>query len=366
MRTPEDNVLRLLLVLISIAFAWVLRPFAGALLWGVVFAIVFAPVYRRLERKLRGRSSLAAIATELIIVVMLILPLIFVMSALMGEVRGLYQGILSGTLSPARYLENLFAVAPPWVLDLLQHFGISSLGEMQARASAALLRVSQLIAPRLLNLGQNILAFGLGLFVMLYLLFFLLREGTALATHIGEAIPMRAERVDALFGRFAAVVRATVKSNLAIAVLQGAFGALIFMLLGIRSPVLWGVLMAILSLLPLVGAILVWLPTAIYLLMTGSVWKGAILIVYGLLVIGLVDNVVRPLMVGKDARMPDYLVLLSTLGGISVFGVNGFIIGPLIAALFVATWDIFVSDTRERVTGVLKAPRRGSSSKSSV
>ncbi len=154
--------------------------------------------------------------------------------------------------------------------------------------------------------------------------------------------------MDALFGRFAAVVRATVKSNLAIAALQGAFGALIFMLLGIRSPILWGALMAILSLLPLVGAILVWLPTALYLMMSGSTWQGVILIVYGLLVIGLVDNVVRPLMVGKDARLPDYLVLLSTLGGISVFGVNGFIIGPLIAALFVATWDIFVSDARER------------------
>ena len=348
MRTPEDNVLRLLLVFISIAFAWILRPFAGALLWGVVFAIVFAPLYRRLEGWMRGRSSFAAIATELIIVVMLILPLIFVASALMGEVTGLYQGIQSGALSPARYLEHLFAVAPPWVLGALEHFGITSLGEVQARASTALLRASQLVAPRVLNLGHNILGFTLALFVMLYMLFFLLREGVALVAHVRDAVPMRAERVDALFGRFAAVVRATVKSNLAIAALQGAFGALIFMLLGIRSPILWGALMAILSLLPLVGAILVWLPTALYLMMSGSTWQGVTLIVYGLLVIGLVDNVVRPLMVGKDARVPDYLVLISTLGGISVFGVNGFIIGPLIAALFVATWDIFVSDARER------------------
>lgn len=348
MRTPEDNVLRLLLLSISIAFAWVLRPFAGALLWGVVFAIVFAPVYRCLERRLRGRSSLAALATELIVVVMLILPLILVTSALMGEVRDLYQGIQSGALSPARYLQNLFAVAPPWVLDSLRYFGITDLGELQARASTALLQASQRVASRLLNLGQHILAFAVALFVMLYLLFFLLREGTALAVHIGEAIPMRAERVDALFGRFAAVVRATVKSNLVIAVLQGTFGALIFMLLGIRSPILWGALMAMLSLLPLVGAILVWLPTALYLMISGFAWQGVVLVVYGVLVIGLVDNVVRPFIVGKDARMPDYLVLLSTLGGISVFGVNGFIIGPLIAALFVATWDIFAADARER------------------
>jgi predicted PurR-regulated permease PerM len=348
MRTPEDNVLRLLLVVISIAFLWILRPFAGALLWGVVFAIVFAPVYRRLERGLRGRGVLAALITELIIVVLLIVPLIFVAMALTGEVKGLYQGILSGALSPSRHLETLYEVAPPWVLDLLEHFGLSSLGETQARTSAALIRASQIIAPRILGLGHTVLSFGLALFVMLYVLFFLLREGTALAAHIGEALPMRQARVDALFGRFAAVVRATVKSNLAIAVLQGAFGALIFMLLGIRSPVLWGMLMAVLSLLPLVGAILVWLPAALYLMLSGAAWQGVILVVYGVLVIGLVDNVVRPLMVGKDARMPDYVVLLSTLGGISVFGANGFIIGPLIAALFIATWDIFASDARER------------------
>jgi predicted PurR-regulated permease PerM len=118
-------------------------------------------------------------------------------------------------------------------------------------------------------------------------------------------------------------------------------GGLIFWILGIQGPVLWGVLMAFLSLLPAVGAGLIWLPVAIYFIATGGVWQGVILIAYGVFVIGLVDNVLRPILVGKDTKMPDYVVLISTLGGMALFGLTGFVIGPVIAALFIATWDLF-------------------------
>ena len=129
------------------------------------------------------------------------------------------------------------------------------------------------------------------------------------------------------------------------ALVQGALGGLILWLLGIGGPVLWGALMAVLSLLPAVGAAIVWLPVAVYLLATGAVWKGVVLIAYGMLVIGLIDNILRPILVGKDTQMPDYLVLISTLGGIATMGLNGFVIGPVIAALFITLWD-FVSASR--------------------
>jgi predicted PurR-regulated permease PerM len=131
-----------------------------------------------------------------------------------------------------------------------------------------------------------------------------------------------------------------IKGNILVAALQGALGGIIFWLLGIHAPVLWGVVMALLSLLPAVGAALVWLPVAIYFLATGSVWQGVLLIGYGALVISLVDNFLRPFLVGKDTKMPDYLVLISTLGGIAAFGLNGFVIGPVIAAMFIAVWDL--------------------------
>ena len=136
------------------------------------------------------------------------------------------------------------------------------------------------------------------------------------------------------------------KGNLVVAILQGSLGGLIFWLLGIQAPLLWAAVMTVLSLLPAVGAAVVWVPVAIYLFATGEVWRGVVLMLYGALIISLVDNLVRPILVGKDTKMPDYLVLISTLGGIAVFGINGFLLGPIVAAMFIAVWDIFATSKR--------------------
>jgi predicted PurR-regulated permease PerM len=143
-----------------------------------------------------------------------------------------------------------------------------------------------------------------------------------------------------LLDKFAVVVRAMIKGTILVAIVQGFLGGLIFWLLGIHAPVLWGVVMAFMSLLPAVGAAVVWFPVALYLLATGALLKGIILIAFGAGVIGLVDNLLRPYLVGKDTAMPDYVVLISTLGGIAIFGLNGFVVGPLIAAMFIAVWGI--------------------------
>jgi len=136
------------------------------------------------------------------------------------------------------------------------------------------------------------------------------------------------------------VVRAMVKGTILVAIAQGFLGGLIFWALGIHAPVLWGVIMAFLSLVPALGAAVVWVPVALYLLATGAMMKGIVLIAFGAGVIGLVDNVMRPYLVGKDTAMPDYVVLISTLSGIAIFGLNGFVVGPLIAAMFIAVWGI--------------------------
>jgi predicted PurR-regulated permease PerM len=197
------------------------------------------------------------------------------------------------------------------------------------------------IASQALTVSQSTLDFVVSLGVMLYLLFFLLRDGQALVLRMKKAIPLRAEQQNALFANFTVVIRATVKGDIFVAILQGAMGGLAFWFLGVRAALLWAVLMAFLSLLPAIGAALVWLPVAIYFLATGSLWHGIFLIVYGVLVIGLVDNLLRPMLVGKATKIPDYIVLISTLGGIQSFGLHGFIVGPVIAAMFLAAWDIF-------------------------
>jgi predicted PurR-regulated permease PerM len=139
------------------------------------------------------------------------------------------------------------------------------------------------------------------------------------------------------------VIRATIKGNVAVAAAQGIIGGLTFSLMGLQGSLLWGALMAFLSLLPAVGAALIWGPVAIYFLAVGAIGKSLGLIFVGVFVIGLVDNILRPLLVGKDTQMPDYVVLMSTIGGIALFGINGFVIGPVIAALFMAAWDLFAS-----------------------
>ena len=341
MRTFEDRVFLALVIAVSLAFGWILWPFYGAILWGVVAAIVFAPLYRRLSQAMQQRHSLAAIATVMIIVTMVILPLTLIGAALAREAAGVYGRVQSGELDLVRSFQQIFDVLPLWVTSLLDRLGLGSLGGVQEKVSGALLKGSQFLAAQAFNIGQSTFGFFVNLFAMLYLLFFLFRDENTLSKRVKDAIPLRRERLDALLLKFTIVIRATVKGDLLVALLQGALGGMMFWFLGINASLLWAVLMAFLSLLPAIGSGLVWMPVAIYLLATGAIWQGVVLIAYGALVIGLVDNFLRPMLVGNDTKMPDYVVFFSTLGGIEAFGLNGFVIGPAIAAMFIAVWDIF-------------------------
>jgi predicted PurR-regulated permease PerM len=207
----------------------------------------------------------------------------------------------------------------------------------------ALTQGSKFLATQAFSIGQNTFEVVASLFIALYLAFFLLRDGDRLMHALRRAIPLSPVHQQELLDKFEAVVRATVRGNLLVAAIQGALGGVAFWFLGIGGALLWGVIMAFLSLLPVIGAGLVWVPCALYLFVTGSVWQGIALTAYGVLVIGLVDNLLRPVLVGKDTLMPDYMVMMTTLGGMVVFGVNGFVVGPTIAAMFVAVWHIHVS-----------------------
>lgn len=336
----EDKSFLLLLLLVSVAFFWVLWPFFGAVFWAAVLAIIFAPVYQRLLRVTSGKRVAAALLTLLAVIVLVILPVGIITALLVQEAGTVYQRMQSGELSVVRYFRQIYDVLPAWVTGLLDRFGMDNFSLVQQRITESLTRGSQFFAAQALNIGQNTFDFFVSFFVMLYLLFFLLLDGAALSARIREAVPMDAEIKRRLMARFTTVTRATVKGNVVVAALQGALGGLIFWLLDVHAPVLWGTLMAFLSLLPAVGAALVWLPVAIYFLVTGNTGNGLVLIAFGVLVIGLVDNLLRPVLVGKDTKMPDYVVLVSTVGGMALFGPNGFVIGPLVAAMFMAAWGI--------------------------
>jgi predicted PurR-regulated permease PerM len=337
----EDRIFLLLLVVVSLAFAWVLSPFYGAVFWGAVFAILFVPLYARLLAVLKGRSTAAAVLSVLIILVMVILPLGLITASLLQEAAAVYARIQSGELNFGRYFQQIYDALPAWITALLNRFGLGDVSLLQERLTSSVAQTSRFLAGQALSIGQNTFDFLISFFVMLYLLFFFLRDSSSLTKRIKTAIPLDADAKRKLTAKFTTVIRATVKGNIVVALVQGVLGGLALWFLGIHAPVLWGTLMAFLSLLPAVGAAIVWLPVAIYFLVTGAVWQGVVLILFGVLVIGLVDNILRPILVGKDTKMPDYVVLVSTIGGMALFGLNGFVIGPVIAAMFMSVWDIF-------------------------
>jgi predicted PurR-regulated permease PerM len=271
--------------------------------------------------------------------------------AVSQEALNLYNRIQDGSVDLQQYVTRI----NPLLRDLSLRLGIEP-GSIQQRIYQAAGVAAQTVATQAVVVGQNLLSVVAKTALMLYLLFFFLRDGDSLLSVLGDAIPMGDGRQRTLFSRFASVTRATLKGSLLIGLVQGALGGLLFLVLGLRAPVFWGVIMAMLSLLPLVGPAIVWAPAAIFLMLTGSITKGIILIVGGVVVVGTADNVLRPLFVGRETRMPDYMVLLSTLGGLSVFGPAGFVAGPVIAALFLSVWDMFAREQRAVVLASAEPP----------
>ena len=350
LNTPllQSKTLLWLVLTVTVLFSVVLWPLSGAISWAVFIAIVFAPLQERSVLVCRGRRGWASFGTLVVIVVIVLLPMALLIASVSQEAAAFYQRFKTGEIQLSEYFQRGIDALPAWVRAGLDRLGLADLGEVQRRLVDALGKSSQAITTQVFSIGQNTLEFVVNTFVMLYLLFFLLRDGKALAVQGAHALPLEERHTKRLLTQFATVVRATVKGNVVVALVQGALGGLAFWALGIQGALLWGSLMALLSLLPAVGAALVWGPVAAYLLSTGAVWQAVSLAVWGVLVIGLVDNVLRPILVGKETRMPDYLVLIATLGGLAVFGLNGFVIGPVIAAIFLVTWDIFVEVRKEQ------------------
>ncbi|WP_395062764.1 AI-2E family transporter [Paraburkholderia silvatlantica] len=340
----------LLLSVVSAALVWILLPFFSPIFWGVILAVIFQPLQRRLTIRFRNRANLAALATLALCVLIVILPLGLIAGTLAKEAAFAYEQIKTGQWDFAVLFGKMIHALPAIAQRGLAAMGVGDMAGVQARLADGAAKLSQLMGVQAVAIGQNTLQFTVGFGIMLYLVFFLLRDGVSLSRRIRQAIPLDDAHKHRLFSRFATVVRATVKGNIAVAAVQGALGGLAFLCLGIKGALLWGTLMAFLSLLPAIGSALVWAPAAIYFLIAGPLWKAIVLVLFCTLVIGAVDNVLRPVLVGKDTRLPDWVILIATVGGMSVFGINGFVIGPLIAALFVSCWDISLSGDMQQTS----------------
>lgn len=341
----ETRTFLAMLVGVSLAFALLMKPFFGPIFWAVAIAVIFHPVRQKLATRMGDRPNIIALLTLLLCLVIVIIPVLALITSLVAEGVTLYQKIQNGELKPGEYIDQVVNSFPA-IEAFFAEFGIN-FTDVRDKVVSVFVGGSQLLAKQALGFGQNTFQFFLGLALMAYLAFFLLRDGSKLIELMIKALPLGDERERLLFSKFAEVTRATVKGNLLIAIIQGALGGFIFWVLNIQGALLWGVVMAIVSLLPAVGAALVWVPAAIYLAATGDTVSAVILTAFGTIVIGLSDNLLRPVLVGRDTKLPDYIVLLSTLGGLAMFGINGFVMGPLVAALFMSFWGIFIREFSE-------------------
>lgn len=329
-RALDERPFLLLLAVVTLAFAWIVEPLFSSILWASILAIIFRPLYERILQHMQGRATAAAAVTTVVVVVIVICPFVVVTVKLLQEALAFYQLLHSADLA---------LVIPAWVSGALERLGVTSLAEAEEKMLAGLQQNFQLLATHASRMWHDLLGFALRFIVTIYLLFFLLRDGAAVLAHLAAAIPLPARLQREFANRFAAVIHATVKGDVVVSAMQGALGGLAFWALGIPGALFWSVVMAILAFLPIVGTVLVWLPAAIYLIAYDAVWQGIALIAYGVLVLGGVDTFLRPVLVGRRAKLPDSIVLVSTLGGIAVLGFDGIVVGPIVAAMFIAGWE---------------------------
>ena len=335
----EQRSFLILLAVVTALFGFLLKPFFAPILWACIIAVLFHPMQVRLEKWWGSRPNTIALTTLLACIILVVIPVLLLLTSFVQQGVDLYQRIDTGEIRPGQFLDQI-RTAFPAVQELLERFGIDT-EQLRENAASAAVAASRLVAQNAFAVGQSTFEFMLKLGLMLYVAFFLLRDGRRLSDELVHALPLGDERERLLFRKFSEVTRATVKGNILVAMVQGALGGIIFWILGLPAALLWGVVMAILSLIPAIGAGLVWLPAALYLYAVGDWIAATVLLLYGVLVIGLADNLLRPILVGRDTKLPDWMVLLSTLGGLALFGINGFVVGPLIAVLFIAFWQIF-------------------------
>ena len=354
-RTAFVLLLVLGVTLLFLAVAW---PFLKPLLLGAMLAGLSRPLYLWITRMVGGRPSLGAAVTLLVLFVLVVGPIsAFVGVVVSQAVHVSTQAIpwlqehfgAGNTFNAREWLTLRFPSLAPYLPD--QAKIVENLGAIAQSAGGFLVAGAS-------KIGAGTATFLLNLFVMMYAMFFFLRDGRKILEKVFYYMPLHHEDEVLVLERFTSVTRATIKGTLVIGMIQGALAGLGFWVAGIDGAAFWGTLMVVLSIVPGIGAALIWVPAVIYLFATGQTLAGTLLGAWCAAIVGTVDNVLRPMLVGKDAKMPDLLILVGTLGGLFLFGPIGFIVGPIVCGLFLTVWDIY-GTTFRHVLPPVKSLRTG-------
>lgn len=331
--------LLLLVVGITILFLLVIKPFVLTVFLAAMFAGLAYPLFKWFRRKLGGRQRLAALATIAALFVGVLIPTAGFLAIVANEAVQVGLGAQAWVESQADWLGELRATIERRVPAAGRFMPDGTQLAEQIRDVVG--STGPFIMGSLAAATLGTLSFLLQLFILLYALFYFLIRGPKLLRQILYYVPLSPDEEGQLLERFVSVTRATLKGSLLIGVIQGGVAGLAFWVAGVPAPAFWGMVMIVLSIIPAVGASLVWVPAVIYLFVIGRTLPAVGLLIWCAVVVSTIDNFLRPMLIGRDARMADLLILLSTLGGIFLFGAVGFIVGPIVAALFVTVWHIY-------------------------
>lgn len=326
-----------LLVLVSLAFIFMMKPFFYPIFWAAVIAGLFYPFYEWLNDKLKIPNLSTTITLSLIVIVIL-LPLLTAGYFLVKESADLYGSINTNRDQINRSLHDFATWIKYNPFSAQLNFDEKLWSQKFTEASTL---VVNFIFNNVTGLTQNSLAFVFMIVIMFYTLFFFIRDGEKMLRLVMRICPLGDKYEKMLYAKFTLTAKAALKGTIIVGGIQGVIGALLFWFVGIKGILIWGLLMTALSIVPPFSAALVWLPASIILMLTGKFWAGMIVLAVGVLIISTIDNVLRPIIVGRDAELHPLLVLFSTLGGLMIFGVSGFVIGPVLAALFVTFWQMY-------------------------
>jgi predicted PurR-regulated permease PerM len=356
------TVLIISVVVITVIFFMMIRGFLMAILMAGIFSALANPLYRRFERWYRGRRGLASLSTLIIIIFLIIIPLGGLLGIVAAQALKVGRSIspwiqqqlgdpsgLAGVLEKLPFYEQI----EPYQQEIL-----TRVGELVGS-------ISQFLISGLSSATVVTVNFLLQLFIFLYTMYFFLMDGDKLLAKITYYLPLEEKDERRMLGKFTSVTRATLKGTAVIGILQGGLAGLAFAVVGIPSAVFWGTIMVVLSIIPGIGSGLVWAPAAIILAATGHVGKAIGLAVFCGLVVGSLDNILRPRLVGKDTQLPELLIFFGTLGGLVFFGVLGVIIGPIVAALFVTIWEIYGEAFKDVLPGAHQLDEPGTATQPS-
>ena len=331
----------LLVAAVTALFLAVAWPFLKPLLLAALLAGLFHRFYRWVTRLLGGRQSLGAAVTLLVLLVLGLGPV----SAFLGIVL---QQALTMTNQAIPWLSDHLGEASTFNVHdwLVQRFPalaryVPSQEQLLQQVATAVKTAGAYLVSFASRMTATTAAFLLNLFVMLYAMFFFFRDGHKILERIFYYLPLSDEDESRMLTQFASITRATVKGTLVIGVIQGGLAGIAFWAAGIQGAALWGTIMTILSIIPGIGAPLVWVPFVIFLYVNGQYLTATLLLVWCGAVVTTIDNFLRPVLVGRDSAMPDLLILIGTLGGLFLFGPIGFIVGPIVCGLFLTVWDIY-------------------------